>query len=116
MSEEGQDPRLRLAIEASTLAIDRWGRDLELGVGEQQYSSFDEVVDEAIDTVIEEQVDAEDADVDGFDGFVVEGRALNRDLLKETVDMAVDVIEDSSEFDRHTPGPIVEPAQGGSEK
>ncbi|WP_135666634.1 hypothetical protein [Halorhabdus rudnickae] len=79
--------------------------------GEQRYSAFDEAVKEATDAVVAKYTDGEDADVDGIEGYVVEGRVLERELLRDTVEMVVGMIEEESEFDRHTPGPIVEPAE-----
>lgn len=114
MIEDEHDPRLKIGTQAATLAVDRWGRDLVREAGEQQFSAFQDAVEASIDDIIEIHTD-EEADVDGIEDPIVEGRILDRDLLRETVEMVVSMIEDESEFDRHTPGPIVEPVIGGSD-
>jgi len=110
----GQDPRLRLGARASAVAVDRWGRDLERDVGEQEYAAFDDALAKAAADVLDHYADA-DADVDGVEGYVFEGRVIDAELLTATAELVTEEIEAAVDFDRDEPGGLVEPvdAPGG---
>lgn len=106
------EPRLKLGVRAAAIAMDRWGRDLEHGVGEQQYAAFADVVDETVADVLDHYAD-EDAEVEGVDGLVFEGRVVTEDVLAETVGLVVDELEAATEISRDEAGPMIELVEGG---
>jgi len=112
--EGDEDPLLRLGVRTSTVAVDRWGRDLERDAGDQQYASFQSVIEDTAVDVLDYYAD-EDAEVEGADGFVFEGRIIDEGLLAEAAHQVTTMIEEESEFDRHEPGAIVEPVERRSD-
>lgn len=112
--ESADDPRLRLAVRVSAIAVDRWGRDLEADVGEQQYGAFEHALSDAASDVIDYYAD-EDGDIDGVDGHVFEGRVVEEDNLVEWASVATEKIVDAGGLDRDAPGGLVVVSPGGDE-
>ena len=109
-----EDPRLRLGIRASAVAVDRWGRDLELKAGRQEYGHFEQALEASVADVIDHYRD-EDADVDGVDGYVFEGRVVTEELLREIAADLTETIVELGGVHRDQPGGLVEAveADGG---
>lgn len=108
-----EDPLLKLAVRTSTVAVDRWGRDLERDAGEQRYPAFEATVEETAADVIAHYRTPE-GDLDGVDGVVFEGRQVTVETLTDAALRVTEIVEDAAPrgFDRHEPGGLVERAGG----
>lgn len=108
LTEPSDPPRMRLAVRASAIAVDRWGRDLERDAPEQRYGAFEQALAESATDVLD-HYSTEEAEIEGVEAPVFEGRAISEDDLTELARELTAVIEHKSDpFDRHTPGGLVE--------
>lgn len=114
MLDGNEDARLKLSARVSAVAADRWGRDIEQRPGRQQWSHFEDALADAVDDVLEHYSD-DDADVEGVDGLVFEGREVDEEILTEDALRVTETIEANAEFDRNNPGGLVEQADGRAE-
>jgi hypothetical protein len=102
-----EDAGLKLGFRASAIAVDRWGRDLDHRAGNQEYSHFEQALAASVTDVIDYYRDDE-ADVDGVDGYVFEGRVIDQDSLVDIAADLTEVIVDLGDVDRDASGGLVE--------
>jgi hypothetical protein len=108
----GSEPVLqRLATRTAAVALDRWGRDLDRDAGAQEWGAYEQAVEDAAADAIAHYAD-EDADVDGVDAPVFEGRAIEEAALAEAALRVTRIVEDHApHVDRNEPGGLVERSQ-----